>query len=77
MLTYLFDWNGRELYRFIRPLFYQGLIKEVIKENYISKYSLENKKINKKELKKVIFISDKEEELKKILENNDKFMKLN
>ena len=76
MLTYLFDGNGRELYRFIRPLFYQGLIKEVIKENYVSKYTLNWKKIEKKEYKKVTFVSEKEDKLEEIIVQNNKFSKL-
>ena len=52
---------------------YKWIIKEVIKENYVSKYSLENKKIVKTEYKKIIFITDKEDELKNIIEKNNQF----
>ena len=76
MLTYLFDGTWRELYKFIRPLFYQGLIKEVIKENYVSKYTLNWKKIEKKEYKKITFISEKEDKLGEILNKNEKFSKI-
>jgi len=73
MLIYLFDWHTRELYKFIRPLMYQKLIDEVIKENYVTSYTLNNKKIEKKELKKITFISQNEDKLKKIIEKNPKF----
>ena len=73
MLTYLFEWTWRELYKTIRPLMYQGLAKEIIKENYVSNYYLEEKKIQKKEVKKITFISDNEDKLKEILSKNLKF----
>ena len=77
MLVYLFDWHTRELYKFIRPLMYQKIIDEVIKENYVSSYTLKDKKIEKKELKKITFISEKEDKLKEIIEKNSKFRSFN
>ena len=56
---------------------YKWIIKEVIKENYVSKYTLEDKKIIKTEYKKITFISDNEEELRKIIEKNLNFEKIN
>ena len=76
MLTYYFKWTWRELSRFIKPLLYKGLVKEVIKENYISRIYLKDKKIHKEQLKKVYFISDNEEQLKQIIEKNPLFKEI-
>jgi len=76
MLTYFFKWTSRELSKFIKPLFYKGFIKEVIKENYITRYSLKDKKIYKENLKKVYFIcpdEEKEKKLKEIIWQNPSF----
>jgi len=76
MLIYYFKWTWRELSRFIKPLLYKGLVKEVIKENYISRIYLKDKKIQKEQLKKVYFISDNKEQLDKIIEQNSMFIKI-
>lgn len=68
--TYLFYWEGRELTKIIRQLLYKWIIKEVVKENYVTQYTLENKKLIKKNVKKVTFVS--EEDIKKYL-NDSKF----
>jgi len=72
MKTYLFYGTWKELTKAIRPLLYKWIVKEVIKENYITSYKLENKKPLKRQIKKVIFIT--EEDLEKYLDNN-KFKK--
>lgn len=68
--TYLFYWKWRELTKIIKPLLYKWIIKEVIKENYVTQYTLENKKLIKKNVKKVTFVSEKD--IKKYL-NDSKF----
>ncbi len=75
MLIYIFKWTSRELKNICRPLFYKGLIKELRKWNYFSRWILKDKKIVKEKFMKVYFISDKEEELEKIFKNNDLFEK--
>jgi len=72
MKTYLFYGTWKELTKAIRPLLYRWIVKEVIKENYISSYKLENQKLVKKQIKKVIFIT--KEDLEKYLDDS-KFKK--
>ena len=73
MLIYYFKWTWRELSKFIKPLLYKWIIKEVIRENYISRIYLQDKKIKKEHIKKVYFISDNEKQLKQIIEKNQLF----
>jgi len=68
MKTYLFYGTGKELTKAIKPLLYRWIVKEVIKENYISSYKLDNKKLLKKQIKKVIFIT--KEDLDKYLDSS-------
>lgn len=72
MLTYLYSWTGRDLTKILRPLFYKWILKEIYKENYITRQYLENKKLKKENLKKVYLVWD-EEKIKEILKNNPKF----
>jgi len=67
MQTYIFYGTWKELTNIIKPLIFKWIVKEVIKENYITSYKLENKKIIKKQIKKVIFITEKN--LEKYLDN--------
>jgi len=76
MLIYLFKWTGRQLIKFVKPLFRKWLIKEIIKENYISRIYLENKKLKKENLKKVYFITDKPKELEEIVNQHPSFIKV-
>jgi len=73
MLKYIFTGTWRELTRFIKPLFYRGIVNKVIRQNYIAIYTLENKKLIKTNWIWVIFDTSKTAELEKILNNNDKF----
>lgn len=73
MQTYLFYGSWKELTNSIRPLLYKWIVKEMIKENYITSYKVENKKLIKKQIKKVIFITD--DNLDSFLKNNSKFKK--
>lgn len=68
MQTYIFYGTWKELTKTIKPLLYRWIVKEVIKENYISSYTLENKKLIKTQLKKIIFIT--EENIERYLDNN-------
>jgi len=77
MLIYLFKWTSRQLVKFVKPLFYKGLINEIIKENYVSKIYLENKKLKKENFKKIYFITDKTKELEEIINQNPLFIKIN
>jgi len=72
MLVYLYSGTWRELTKTIRPLFYKWILKEVYKENYITRQYLENKKLKKENLKKVYFIGE-EKKIKDFLKNNSKF----
>lgn len=77
MLIYLFKWTSRQLVKFVKPLFYKWLINEIIKENYVSKIYLENKKLKKENFKKIYFITDKTKELEEIINQNPLFIKIN
>ncbi len=75
MLIYFFKWTWRELIKTLKPLFFNWLVNEIIKENYVTKIYFDWKKIKKENLKKITLISNKENELKKFLDNNNLFIK--
>ncbi len=73
MQTYLFYGTWKELTNIIKPLLYKKIVKEVIKENYITSYTIDNKKLIKNNIKKVVFISNYN--IYDYLKNNNKFTK--
>ena len=75
-LTYLYFGTGRELIKIVKPLFYKKIIDEILKEDYVSKITLDWKKLKKINWKKITFKTEKPEELKKYLEKFDKFEKI-
>jgi len=57
-------------------MLYKKLANRVIKENYITEYKLENKKIQKRSIFKVLIYTDDIENVYKFLEKNNKWEKL-
>lgn len=72
MKTYLFHGTWRELSKTIKIILYKWIAKEIIKENYITSYNLNNQTIEKKQMKKVHFLEEDETKLKNFLNNNFK-----
>ena len=72
-LTYFYFGTSRELIKIVRPLFYKKIIDEILKKDYVSKITLDWKKLKKINWKKITFKTEKPEELKKYLEKFDKF----
>ena len=69
-LTYVYEWNARDLRKIIMALLKSGLVNEVKKVNYVQSFVLNNSKIEKNEQKIIMVKTDDEEKFKTFLSKN-------
>lgn len=74
MLEYFFEWSGRDLNKLLKAILHQNLAEEVIRENYLAKYTKNEKKIDKIQVKKLYF-KGAWEKLENFLAKNKDFTK--
>lgn len=72
MLEYFFEWSGRDLTKIIKAVLNQNLAEEIVRENSIASYKIENKKLEKRQIKKVYFFWIKDN-LEEFLERYKEF----
>jgi len=69
-LTYVYEWNARDLRKIIMALLKSGLVNEVKKVNYVQSFVLNNSKIEKTEQKIIMVKTDDEEKIVNFLSKN-------
>ena len=69
-LTYVYEWNARDLRKIIMALLKSGLVNEVKKVNYVQSFVLNNSKIEKNEQKIIMVKTDDEEKFVNFLSKN-------
>lgn len=69
-LTYVYEWNARDLRKIIMTLLKSGLVNEVKKVNYVQSFVLNNSKIEKNEQKIIMVKTDDEEKFVNFLSKN-------
>lgn len=69
-LTYVYEWNARDLRKIIMTLLKSGLVNEVKKVNYVQSFVLNNSKIEKNEQKIIMVKTDDEENFVNFLSKN-------
>ena len=69
-LTYVYEWNARDLRKIIMALLKSGLVNEIKKINYIQSFVLNNSKIEKTEQKIIMVKTDDEEKFVNFLSKN-------